>query len=110
MASFEKGLAEGGYVENRNVAFEFRWADGRAISPRVLQARSGPANEASDEEVSKILEQFPVSEAAETPSSRCTARCSSKGPSFDVGHCRFSRLNRAAPFDMNQCFPLPIEP
>ena len=29
VASFEKGLAEAGYVENRNVAFEFRWADGQ---------------------------------------------------------------------------------
>jgi putative ABC transport system substrate-binding protein len=29
VASFEKGLAEGGYAENRNVAFEFRWADGQ---------------------------------------------------------------------------------
>ncbi len=29
VASFAKGLAEGGYVENENVAFEFRWADGR---------------------------------------------------------------------------------
>ena len=28
VASFAKGLAEAGYVENRNMAFEFRWADG----------------------------------------------------------------------------------
>ncbi|HEY7242956.1 MAG TPA: ABC transporter substrate-binding protein [Xanthobacteraceae bacterium] len=29
VASFAKGLAEGGYIESRNVAFEFRWADGQ---------------------------------------------------------------------------------
>ena len=29
VASFEKGLAEGGYVADRNVAFELRWADGQ---------------------------------------------------------------------------------
>jgi putative tryptophan/tyrosine transport system substrate-binding protein len=27
VASFRKGLAEGGYVADRNVAFDFRWAD-----------------------------------------------------------------------------------
>jgi putative ABC transport system substrate-binding protein len=27
VASFQKGLAEGGYVADRNVAFDFRWAD-----------------------------------------------------------------------------------
>jgi hypothetical protein len=29
VASFQKGLTEAGYVENENVAFEFRWADGQ---------------------------------------------------------------------------------
>jgi putative tryptophan/tyrosine transport system substrate-binding protein len=29
VASFEKGLAEGGYVADRNVVFELRWADGQ---------------------------------------------------------------------------------
>jgi putative ABC transport system substrate-binding protein len=29
VASFQKGLGEAGYVENQNVAFEFRWADGQ---------------------------------------------------------------------------------
>ena len=29
VASFQKGLAEGGYVTDRNVAFDFRWADGQ---------------------------------------------------------------------------------
>ena len=29
VASFQKGLAEGGYVADRNVAFDFRWADGQ---------------------------------------------------------------------------------
>jgi putative tryptophan/tyrosine transport system substrate-binding protein len=29
VASFERGLAEGGYVADRNVAFELRWADGQ---------------------------------------------------------------------------------
>ena len=29
VASFEKGLAEGGYVADRNLAFELRWADGQ---------------------------------------------------------------------------------
>src|ERR1700731_4520700 len=27
VASFQKGLAEGGYVADRNIAFDFRWAD-----------------------------------------------------------------------------------
>src|SRR6516225_11543394 len=27
VASFQKGLAEGGYVADRNVTFDFRWAD-----------------------------------------------------------------------------------
>jgi putative ABC transport system substrate-binding protein len=29
VASFQKGLAEGGYIADRNVAFDFRWADGQ---------------------------------------------------------------------------------
>src|SRR5262249_27597606 len=29
VASFQRGLAEAGYVPNENVAFEFRWADGQ---------------------------------------------------------------------------------
>src|SRR6202045_4279747 len=29
VASFQKGLAEGGYVADRNIAFDFRWADGQ---------------------------------------------------------------------------------
>jgi putative ABC transport system substrate-binding protein len=29
VAAFRQGLAEADFVENRNVAFEFRWADGQ---------------------------------------------------------------------------------
>jgi putative ABC transport system substrate-binding protein len=29
VASFQKGLAEAGYIADRNVAFELRWADGQ---------------------------------------------------------------------------------
>src|SRR5208337_2318787 len=29
VAAFQQGLAEADYIENQNVAFEFRWADGQ---------------------------------------------------------------------------------
>jgi putative tryptophan/tyrosine transport system substrate-binding protein len=29
LTGFRKGLNEGGFVENQNVAIEFRWAEGR---------------------------------------------------------------------------------
>jgi hypothetical protein len=60
IASFRRGLADGGYIEGRNVAIEFHWAENQPGTASGACGRPSPASSGGDIHVGQVSVLFSV--------------------------------------------------